>query len=372
MLIQPIDNQSMSGSIASKQKTSQPSNFKDILARNNATSQPLSPKDDPGSQKTTIITDRLVNIGTISSKNPTVSNLLIRNSALKKDCWRIVHDASNRDKPYTKIQAGTTIYYDPKTKELLWGDMIDSNPAPSAQAIAKSTSGPLLTDKFEKNMPPSPSPTGTAPPAATPFSKTTSPVDINENLVHAIQPMIGKTYSDVDCYELLVGGLSNLGFTYTGKHGFGRKLINMALNKGLPMNAYLNGEGLVKLSGDHVYARSFMKIDHPTHQAANVIKELQPYLKKGAILSFSTESRGHTGIISNKDGAWTFINSGVMDNSVGDHRIPKGVGEEDLNKEIYNWFRLAAKRKESLKITIGQLNEDKLASFYNSENRKIS
>ena len=364
MLIQPTDHHLTGGPTVSNLKKPQPSDFSSVLSSNTAKLTGHGPKDHLGTQNATIPMDRLVTVGTISSKNPTVSNLLIRNSALKKDCWGIIHDTINKDKPYRKIQAGTTIYYDPKTKELLWGDMIDPKPAMANQAIAASSS--------QLGKEPSPSSTTTGSPDTTQLAQTISPAEINENLVEAIQPMIGKTYSDIDCYELLVGGLSNLGYTYTGKHGFGRKLINMALNKGLPMNAYLNGEGLVKLSGDQVYARSFMKIHHPNNQAADVIKELQPYLKKGVILSFSTESRGHTGIISNKDGAWTFINSGVLDNSLGDRPVPKGVGEEDLNKEIYNWFKLAAQRKESLKITIGQLNEEKLASYYHPEDNKIT
>jgi hypothetical protein len=367
MLIQPIHDMLINNPNASKEKSSQPSNFSDILATSTAKLTGRNPADELNPEAVAPRSNQLVTIGTITSKNPTVSNLLIRNSEYKKDCWRIIHAAPNRKKPFTKIQAGTTVFYDPKTKELLWGKMIKSGTEKPTQAIAKTNPlpepgkticEPLL---YTKTAPLS----SKIPPAV-------EPVAINENLVSAIQPMIGKTYSDVDCYELLVSGLSNLGFTYTGKKGFGRKLINMALNKGLPMNAYLNGEGLVKLSGNKVYARSFMQVHHPENQASSAIKELQPYLKKGAILSFSTESRGHTGIVSNKNGAWTFINSGVMDNTLGARSLPKGVGEEDLNKEIHNWFELAARRKESLKITLGQLDKKKLASFYNPVNIKTS
>ena len=366
MLIQPIVDPMVNAPCGSQAKKSQPSVFKDVLARSTAKVVPENGPYHSEPKAGSLPSNQLVNIGTITSKNPTVSNLLIGHSTYNKECWRIIHAAPNRNKPYTKIQAGTTIYYDPKTKELLWGDMITSEPAEFCQSLAGRTpaptpeNAPLSDDVTAGNTPTSPR----LQPGMTP--------DINESLVAAIEPMIGKTYSDVDCFELLVSGLSNLGFTYTGKNGLGRKLINMALDRGLPMNAYLNGEGLVKLSGNHVYARSFMQVHHPASQASRTIEELQPYLKKGAILSFSTESRGHTGVISNRNGAWTYINSGVMDNTLGGGPLSKGVGEEDLNKEIYNWFNLAATRKESLTITVGQLNEEKLALFYKPEKSKIS
>jgi hypothetical protein len=41
----------------------------------------------------------------------------------------------------------------------------------------------------------------------------------------------------------------------------------------------------------------------------------------------------------------------------------KLVGEERLSEEIMDWFKLAAKRKESLTITVGRLDEDKLMTF---------
>lgn len=91
------------------------------------------------------------------------------------------------------------------------------------------------------------------------------------------------------------------------------------------------------------------------------------YLEKGLILSFSTHTRGHTGIVSKKDGAWTFINSGNMDHNIGILGRAKGVGEETLNEEIKNWFKLASRKNESLSITVGRLDESKLDAFYNKQ-----
>jgi len=93
-----------------------------------------------------------------------------------------------------------------------------------------------------------------------------------------------------------------------------------------------------------------------------VYQEVKPFLHEGMILSFSTPSRGHTGIVSQREQNWTYINSGHMDNRI-EGRTSRGVGEEFLSAEIRNWFRLAANRKEPLQITIGRLDEDKLRAL---------
>jgi hypothetical protein len=52
-----------------------------------------------------------------------------------------------------------------------------------------------------------------------------------------------------------------------------------------------------------------------------------------------------------------------MDNNVEAPRETKSVGEEYLMGEIKNWLALAAERDESLVITLGQLQEEKLRNF---------
>ena len=93
------------------------------------------------------------------------------------------------------------------------------------------------------------------------------------------------------------------------------------------------------------------------------LEEVEPLLEKGFILSFSTPTRGHTGIVSRRDDLWTYINSGNMDHQIGEGGIPKGVGEESLSAEVKNWFRLAQSRNEPLQISLGQLDAQKLAFF---------
>lgn len=291
-------------------------------------------------------TSKPVKIGTITSKNPTVSDLLIQNPSLKKDCWNIIYARQNRDKAYTRIPDGTDIYYDPASRELMWGDMMDR--LSGQPAVASAPQKPQVNPSRVALSP-------TIPEAGV--------ERLSGSLADAVQSMIGKAYSDVNCYELLVGGLSKMGIQYYGRDGLARQMMSGAMDRGLPMNAYLNGEGLIRYSGSETYRKALIKVSDPVRQARQVIDEIAAHLEKGSILSFSTESCGHAGIVSSKDGAWTYINSGVMDNPVDTNATDKGVGEERLEKEIENWFRLAARRNESLVITLGKLSQNKLAAY---------
>jgi hypothetical protein len=85
------------------------------------------------------------------------------------------------------------------------------------------------------------------------------------------------------------------------------------------------------------------------------------------VLSFSTQTRGHTGIVSKKGDNWTYINSGRQDHNLNKSDITKGVGEESLTHEVKNWFRLAHKNKQALSITIGRFDNKKLVMFQNHD-----
>lgn len=284
-------------------------------------------------------------LGTLSESRPTVSNILIKDPQLGKECWQIIHNKINKDKPFTQIMAGTKIYINPETKELLWGNMVPENPATTIPQQNKIAETPTLFNEQVQDM-----------------------GSFSEKLVDAVKPYLGKDYNDINCYELIIKGLKQLGVQYQGAGGLGHKLIKMAIEKGLPINAYFNGEGLVKASGSKIYSKSILNIEQAEHEALEIIDELTPILEKGLILSFSTPTKGHTGIISKKDDLWTFINSGDMDNIIGQNNLPKGVGEENLIEEIINWFKLAESRNENLRISVGKLNEKKLSVF--NENRR--
>ena len=88
-------------------------------------------------------------------------------------------------------------------------------------------------------------------------------------------------------------------------------------------------------------------------------------LNNGQILSFSTQKRDHTGIVSQQDNQWTFINSGRLDNSLDSNSVHRGVGEEVLHEEIRNWFKLAHTKRENLSVTLGQLEQGKIRTAFN-------
>jgi len=294
----------------------------------------------------------LVSLGKLSRPHTTVSNLLIHHPIYKKDCWRIVHSDINHLKPFTKIRPETEIFLDTRTGEILWGKMLKTSKESLALATAES---PQQKAELIK-------PDATAQPEKE-KNKGKTPNSLSERLVGAIEPFMGKTYKKMNCYELLVNGLTNLGYQYSGAGGLGRKLMAMAREKGLPMNAYFNGEGIIEASGTPVYAKSLLRVRSPEAEADKMLKEMEPLLEKGQILAFSIHTKGHTGIISRTANAWTYINSGRMDNSMESTNQAKGVGEESLKAELRHWFDLAKTRGESLRITLGRLNEQKLVAF---------
>ncbi len=61
-----------------------------------------------------------IRLGTISDHNPTVSHLLMQRPDYARECWDIVHSHENRGKPYTRMPAGTEVYMDAETREILW------------------------------------------------------------------------------------------------------------------------------------------------------------------------------------------------------------------------------------------------------------
>ena len=278
-------------------------------------------------------------LGTISENAPTVSDLMIKHPAYGKDCWNIVYSDINRHKDYTAIPNGSRIYLNPGTLEIQWSG--NRNVA----THIRQGDPPALQPEYAQSG------------DSDPFSA---------RLAEAVKPYIGKSYKEMNCFELVVQGMEELGIRYYGRGGLGEQLVKTATENGLEINHYLSGEGLIETSGSRIYAKSFPKIRNSKTEALKLYQEVKPLLREGMILSFSTPTRGHTGIISRREQDWTYINSGRMDHPV-EGRPSKGVGEEFLNAEIRNWFRLAADRTEPLQITIGRLAEDKLQGFLKGE-----
>lgn len=184
------------------------------------------------------------------------------------------------------------------------------------------------------------------------------------SLADAVRPFIGISYTKINCYGLIVRGLINQGVQYHGRGGLREKLENLAQHDGLPDNAYLNGEGLVEKVGTKIFSKSILKVSDAHEKIDNIYHEMKPYLREGLVLSFSTPSRGHTGIVSRQKEEWTYINSGVIDNEIFSGNVSERVGEEFLKAEIQNWVFLAKRREEPLMVTLGLLNTDQLQDFY--------
>ena len=156
-----------------------------------------------------------------------------------------------------------------------------------------------------------------------------------------------------------------MGFRYHGTGGIKDRLIRWAETTGRKSNTYLTGEGLLQATGNIYYSKTLKPTGNPKELAAQIYEDMTRRLNKGHILSFSTRTRGHTGVISRTDGRWTFINSGKMDHNLSESQRSMEVGEEDLRAEIENWLKRASRRNESLQIAVGRLDGRKLAAYMN-------
>lgn len=186
---------------------------------------------------------------------------------------------------------------------------------------------------------------------------------LSEDFLKSARKYLGKSYTSLDCYELIVQGMEDLGFRYHGEQGIKEQLMEMAKTGGLPLNTYLIGEGLLEAVGAKICSKRVIPGKHSDRQSRALFESIQPLLKKGYLLSFSTTTRGHVGIVSQHKDQWTFLNSGRMDHSLNGPNQAKGVGEENLKAEIHNWIRFAASKNEPLQVTLGRLDDQKLYAF---------
>ncbi len=282
-------------------------------------------------------------LGTITRQIPTISQLLYK-SPLKNKCWQIIHDKINSTKAFHRIRPGTEIHYNPDTRELVWGKEL---------SVMTAKAPPNSTREEPRKL-------------AAGHANPELPVDLSDSTKH----FIGRGYDQMDCYELVVGGLRELGVQYGGKGGLYEHLVSRASQQGLARNHYLNGEGLVSASGKDVFKKTYYRITDPAGTVDEIMADMKPRLEQGQILSFSMKNRGHTGVISQMNNQWTFINSGEMDNNLSGENGKKAVGEESLEAELLNWFKLVNKEKSALQITLGSLDMNRLSMFKPSKIRK--
>lgn len=304
----------------------------------------LPEKDSTGPEKSPA--EGYVSLGTISDDLPTVSHLLIANEQYKDRTWNIIFSAENREKPYAYLRTGTEILLNTQTGELTWqGNSVSSvqpiRTAIDSHASEEQTPNPLALESASEQLQ-----------DKKPFS---------ELLAKAVKPYYGKPYNEINCYDLVIRGLRRMGIKYLGHGGIRDRLVQLASEKGLPPNSFFNGEGLIEAAGEKIFSHTYQRVQNAEEQAEQLFRDIAPKLRQGDILSFSTQSSGHTGIISSQGNQWTFINSGDMDNTVTGFNHPtKGVGEENLKAEITNWLKKAHAGRQSLQITIGRLQEEKL------------
>lgn len=275
------------------------------------------------------VSDKEIVVGTLSKDNPTVSHLFQANANFDNRFWDIIHDPVNSSKKFNSLSPGTQVVLHPETMELSF----KNTPAAGSKmhiAEAKNVEQNSVTAKIHP-----------------------------ETLVDAVKPYIGTPYNRIDCYGLIVRGLQNQGINYKGQGGIREKLVELAELHGLPRNAYFNGEGLVEKAGTKVFSKSMHHVSNSREQTNRIYSEMQPHLREGFILSFSTPTQGHTGIVSRHGDKWTYINSGVIDNNVSSVRTSKGVGEEFLEEELKNWMALAANKKEPLTVTLGHVGQQR-------------
>ncbi len=400
--------------VTDTQQKAGPTGFSKVLS--NAIPKLINSSEN--ADKTTFI-----ELGRISKDTPTVSHILITHPEYAHKCWDIVFSSENRGKQFTKMREGTTVALKPDSNEIVWGNEhpvegnhLKSGPSEAVTNAAEeiglegksiiigtiSTDSPTVSHLFEANphfdrrfwdiinAPVNSSKDYTSLRPGTRVELDPSNMELSfinnsrektaiqsanftlpepdsnieeehhVSLADAVKPYIGTPYNQIDCYGLVVRGLMDQGVKYNGHGGLREKLENQAAREGRPSNAYFSGEGLVEQAGIKVYSKSIQSISDTRGKTDEIYSEIMPYLREGMILSFSTPTRGHTGVVSRQGDNWTYINSGVIDNAVSPGRVSKRVGEEILREEINNWCVLAAGRREPLIVTIGQVDGNKL------------
>lgn len=308
-----------------------------------STNRPIIAAGEPHSTETT--TPGQLLLGTIKPDIPTISHLLRSDPRFTDRAWDIIFAAPNRSKPFASLKPGAVVTIDPQTLELSFRNQEPPAPQPTLADIP----GPRAV--IAEAPPPKPAERVAVPAEQKNFA---------QRLAESVKSYLGQSYDKLDCYGLVVRGLKDLGIEYNGANGLRQRLEHLAQGQGKAKNAYENGEGLIEVAGNKVFDESFVRVKDANQQSAAVMRQLEPLLQEGMLLSFSTEKRGHTGVIAKRDNQWTYVNSGVIDHQVNGGRVSRRVGEESLAEEIKNWFVLAKNHTSSLKVSAGLFDTQKL------------
>jgi hypothetical protein len=164
-------------------------------------------------------------------------------------------------------------------------------------------------------------------------------------------------FANKDCYEFLAGIIEDKGIKYFGKNGVAGALLEKAKTEGKSSYAYFTGEGITDLLCKESLTISIPKA---TKSSLNEIwNQLEPQLKEGAILSYSSKNFGHTGVVNKVNDEWVFVNSSGKTGNKKSYRVL----EENLKTEINGWLQRAQRNGTSLNITLGSVDKE-LASKY--------
>ena len=101
---------------------------------------------------------------------------------------------------------------------------------------------------------------------------------------------LSQRFANKDCLEFLAGVLEDNGIDYYGKSGVASALIDKARNQGQGPNSYLTGEGVTNLLCYSPLTIHIPKVTGASH--TEIWDKIEPHLKKGAILSFSSQHCG--------------------------------------------------------------------------------
>jgi hypothetical protein len=168
---------------------------------------------------------------------------------------------------------------------------------------------------------------------------------------------LNQRHAKKDCYEFLAGLLEENGIAYYGKDGIANHLIDKARQQDLNSNAYLTGEAVTELLCHEPVVIHLPQINEQSFE--RLWENLKPHLEEGAILSYSSQHFGHTGIVSRSGEQWDYINSSGLIGSKTSYRIK----EEDLKTEIHGWLERAKKSHTFLSVTVGHVDPERAALF---------
>ena len=167
-------------------------------------------------------------------------------------------------------------------------------------------------------------------------------------------------FKNRDCLEFLANLLEDNGIAYYGKQGLAHRLIGQARSQGKNLNAYLTCEGLTRELSSKPVTLSLKKGHGRSFE--NVWQQLRPHIQPGSILSFSSKSFGHTGLVDGDDKRWVYFNSSGTVGKPESYQIKA----EDVKLEIKSWFQRAKQQDTFLNITVGTIDPNLAARFHNT------